>query len=76
MSVSEVKRPPDENSLPERVRQYWRETRSELRKVVWPTREEATNLTIIVLIVMVAMALLLGSIDTIFSYMFRSLLGT
>jgi len=76
VSVSEVKRPPDENSVPERTRQFWRETRSELRKVVWPTREEATNLTIIVLVVMIVMALLLGSIDTIFSYMFRSLLGT
>jgi preprotein translocase subunit SecE len=75
VSVSEVKRPPDENSLPQRARQFFRETRSELRKVVWPTREEATKLTLIVLAVMVAMAIILGSIDAVFSLLFRFLLG-
>ena len=35
----------------------------ELRKVVWPTRQEATRLTIMVLIVCVTIGLLLGAID-------------
>ena len=42
---------------------FYRETIGELRKVSWPTREEALNLTMIVLIVLVAMALLLGAVD-------------
>ncbi len=35
----------------------------ELRKVVWPTRQEAINLSLLVVIVSVAMGLLLGLLD-------------
>ncbi len=45
---------------------YLKETRAELRKVSWPTREEATNLTLIVLGVTVAMAIFLGAVDLLF----------
>jgi len=43
------------------------ETISELRKVVWPTRQEATYLTTIVIVVTVAMAIILWAIDLGFS---------
>ncbi len=46
---------------------FLRETRSELRKVTWPSRQEATNLTIIVIAVTLTMAASLGLIDYIFS---------
>ena len=39
------------------------DTISELRKVVWPTRQETTRLTIMVLIVCVVMGIVLGTID-------------
>ncbi|HEY50100.1 MAG TPA: preprotein translocase subunit SecE [Dehalococcoidia bacterium] len=39
------------------------ETISELRKVVWPTRQEATYLTTLVIIATVAVALVLYLID-------------
>ncbi|MBU2610344.1 MAG: preprotein translocase subunit SecE [Chloroflexi bacterium] len=42
---------------------YVRETVGELRKVSWPSRREATNLTIIVLIVMVIMSIFLWLVD-------------
>jgi preprotein translocase subunit SecE len=44
---------------------FYRETIGELRKVSWPTREEATNLTMIVIIVLVVMAIFLGTVDWI-----------
>lgn len=46
---------------------YFRETRAELRKVRWPTRQEAWNLTKVVLVVTVSMALLLGLLDYLFA---------
>ncbi len=73
MSVSEVKRP-DEDSLLQRVRQYFRETRAELRKVIWPTRDQTTNLTTIVLVVLVLMSLLLGGIDAVIAAVFQYIL--
>jgi preprotein translocase subunit SecE len=44
-----------------------RETIAELRKVTWPTRQEATQLTIVVLVVLVVMSAFLGTMDFLFS---------
>jgi preprotein translocase subunit SecE len=46
-----------------RVSGYIREVISELRKVVWPTREEARRLTIMVIIIAGVIGLFLGAID-------------
>jgi preprotein translocase subunit SecE len=48
---------------------WWRETVGELRKVTWPTIPEARRMTVIVLIVMGATALVLGAMDRIFSWL-------
>ena len=52
---------------PNRIVRWYKETMGELRKVSWPTIPEARRLTGIVLIVMVATAALLGSLDYLFS---------
>jgi preprotein translocase subunit SecE len=44
--------------------------RDELRKVTWPTREELTRLTIIVLIVTIASSIVLGLISFMFTELF------
>jgi preprotein translocase subunit SecE len=54
--------------------QYVRETRAELRKVVWPTREEATNLTAIVVGTIVVMSLFFWFVDLIFAQVVRFLI--
>ncbi|MBI5649488.1 MAG: preprotein translocase subunit SecE [Chloroflexi bacterium] len=56
-----------------RIMSYVRETRAELRKVVWPTREEATNLTLIVVSTIVAMSVFFGAIDYVLSALVRFL---
>jgi preprotein translocase subunit SecE len=65
-----VKEAPKEN----RLSQYFRETRAELRKVVWPTRQEATNLTLIVVVTIIAMAAFFGAIDYLLTSLFRFLI--
>lgn len=57
------------------ITRFYRETVGELRKVTWPTRQEAVNLTIIVLIVTFGMAVFLGSLDYLFSRLFAVILG-
>ena len=54
---------------------YFKETRAEIRKVTWPTREEATNLTLIVLGVTVVMAMFLGAVDYVFATLIRLIIG-
>lgn len=53
---------------PNAIQRYWYETIGELKKVSWPTPQEAINLTKIVLIVMLAMAAFLGMLDYGFSW--------
>ena len=58
------------------INQFFRETIGELRKVSWPTRKEALNLTWIVLIVIAVMTIYLGVIlDSLYTEAFRLLLG-
>jgi preprotein translocase subunit SecE len=64
-----------ERRQPNRVQRYFKETIGELKKVNWPTRQEAINLTIIVLIVTFSMSAVLGLLDLIFSRIFALILS-
>lgn len=55
--------------------EYLRGTRAELRKVHWPSRQEAENLTKIVLAVTVSMAVFMGLLDYLFSLELRGLIS-
>jgi preprotein translocase subunit SecE len=52
------------------------ESRAELRKVTWPSRQDATNLTVAVIGMTVAIALFLGLIDAGLDKLVSILLGT
>jgi len=60
---------------PNTLQRLFRETMGELRKVTWPTRQEAIALTQVVIIVMIIMAIILGSLDWAFFRFFGWLLG-
>jgi preprotein translocase subunit SecE len=57
------------------ITRFYRETVGELRKVTWPTRQEAINLTIIVVIVTFSMSAFLGLLDYLFSQLFSLIIG-
>lgn len=48
---------------------YFRSTRSELRKVRWPTLQQGWSMTKIVLVVTIAMAIFLGVLDFAFGWL-------
>jgi len=56
------------------IQRFYRETVAELRKVSWPTQEEAINLTRVVVLVIVAMGLFLGVLDLLFGRLFAFIL--
>lgn len=64
-----------ERRQPNRIQTYFRETVGELKKVNWPTRQEAWNLTLVVLAVLVSMSLLLGVFDFLFTQFFAFILA-
>ncbi|TAM11657.1 MAG: preprotein translocase subunit SecE [Paraburkholderia sp.] len=51
--------------LGRRVRHFLAESQFEMRKVVWPTRDETIKTTGVILLVVVILSLLLGLIDLI-----------
>ncbi len=52
-------------ALGRRVRNYIAESQFEMRKVVWPTRDETLKTTGIIIVVVIILSLLLGLIDLI-----------
>jgi preprotein translocase subunit SecE len=58
------------------IQRFTRETVGELRKVSWPTRQEAWQLTLVVLVVLAFMSIFLGIIvDGLAGQLLNLLLG-
>lgn len=54
---------------------FMREARMELRKVVWPTRQETIQTTFIIIILVVVMACILWGIDSLLLWAIAQLTG-
>ncbi|PVZ08742.1 MULTISPECIES: preprotein translocase subunit SecE [unclassified Pseudomonas] len=52
-----------------------KEARTEIRKVVWPTRQETTQTTLIVVAVVLIMALLLWGLDSLLGWLVSLIVG-
>ena len=52
-----------------------KEARAEIRKVVWPTRQETTQTTLIVVAVVLVMALLLWGLDSLLGWAVSLIVG-
>ncbi|NDJ52587.1 MAG: preprotein translocase subunit SecE [Chloroflexi bacterium] len=57
------------------VIRYFQDTRDELRKVTWPSQEQTTRLTIIVIGAIIAFGIFLGVLDLLFREITALLLG-
>jgi preprotein translocase subunit SecE len=56
---------------PNPIGQFFREAISEMRKVVWPSREETTRLTWVVIGISLSVGALLGVLDIAFEALVR-----
>lgn len=54
---------------------FWHEAKIEILKVVWPTREETTKLTMLVVAIVVVLSFLLWLFDTVLAKAITSLIG-
>ena len=54
------------------VRGFYNDTMSEIRKVIWPDREQTRNLTLLVIALSVLAGALLGGIDWVLLQIFES----
>jgi preprotein translocase subunit SecE len=54
---------------------FIQDSRTEVRKVVWPTRKETMQMTLTVMVMTVIMSLILWGFDTLLSWLVRLLIG-
>ncbi|MDW8479965.1 MAG: preprotein translocase subunit SecE [Xanthomonadales bacterium] len=57
------------------AREFLSEAHFELRKVVWPTRQETLQTTLVIVVVVIVVAIVLWVIDSILAWGIRALLG-
>jgi preprotein translocase subunit SecE len=57
------------------TREFLSESRFELRKVVWPTRQEALRTTWIVILMVIVISLILAGFDVVIQWAVKLLLG-
>lgn len=56
-------------------KQYLGDVRAEMRRVVWPTRKETTNTTIVVFAMVVLVSLFLWLVDALLAWLIRLVIG-
>jgi preprotein translocase subunit SecE len=71
VAKTDKEKEPRENAI---VRTF-REVRSEMKKVVWPTREETIRLTIVVIVLSAVLSALLFTADSIFATLYTLLVN-
>jgi len=59
----------------ERIKQFLSETRMEMKKVTWPTREELRESTIVVIVSTFLVTVFIGAVDQILSHIIRLVFG-
>jgi preprotein translocase subunit SecE len=57
-----------------KIKEYFKESYYELKKVNWPTKNETVRLTIVVIGFSLAMAAFLGLLDIVFSYLLSQII--
>ena len=57
------------------TREFLSESRFELRKVVWPTRQEALRTTWVVMLAVLIISLMLAGFDAVIQWVIKLLLG-
>jgi preprotein translocase subunit SecE len=60
----------------ERIKLFLSETRTELKKVTWPTREELRESTIVVIVSTFIVTIFVGVVDQVISRIIRLVLGS
>ncbi|MFZ1735506.1 MAG: preprotein translocase subunit SecE [Candidatus Moraniibacteriota bacterium] len=55
----------------QKIVEYFLEAKAEALKINWPSREQVTRYTLIVLAVSACVAVLLGTLDALFGALFR-----
>ncbi len=54
-----------------KITNFLQQTKAELKKVTWPTKDQTVKLTIVVILISLVVSLYLGSLDYIFNKLLK-----
>ncbi len=57
------------------VVRYFKDARSEFKKVVWPSRKQVFNNTVVVIVAMIVSGIAIWGMDSIFMFLIKLMLG-
>jgi len=61
----------DVKGIADRLRQFLREVKAELKKIAWPSRKETSASTVVVIVIVLVVCVYLGIVDMILSRLIR-----
>jgi len=64
-----------QTDLGKRTVEFFRDARTEVRKVVWPSRAETTQTTLTVFVIVVIVGIFLWLLDMLLAFLFRFVTG-
>ena len=59
----------------DKIKKYLKETAAELRKMTFPTRDELVGSTVVVIVVSLIVAVFIGIVDRILTFMIKTIFG-
>ena len=57
------------------LKQFWADSRIELRKIVWPNRQETMQVTLVVFVMIIVLGLFFWGVDTLLALLTKWLTG-
>ena len=65
----------DIKAIGSRISRFFREYRSEFKKIVWPTFNQVWKNTLITIIIIIAIAAVIAGLDALFTWLYSLVLG-
>ena len=57
------------------IMKFYREVKAEMKKVTWPTREQITQYTVLILVLIAVLTLIFWLADSFFVFLLSKILG-
>lgn len=65
----------NQKKQPNKVAKYFKDLKSEFKKVVWPTKKQVINNTMVVLVTIILIGVFVGAFDTLVGWLLKLVLN-
>ena len=65
----------NQKKQPNKVAKYFKDLKSEFKKVVWPTKKQVINNTTVVLVTIILLGVFVGAFDTLGGWVLKMILN-